>query len=395
MQHSVLTIALKALIIAVIVIALSIATVIYLGRQPNTGIAQHHNPLLKTINIMLPKPNVTVTLALYKNNKLVYQHRDPVTETWIRAVFATFLRDPNVDYAWTFEDGSKGGEICTEYYEGNPAPYIELGTGQYTPSHSITALASLWQRQEVKWMTITFNSTTHTYTITYTTTFTVPQGPVTLTEVGLSIKTCGKYLLVAYDTINPGIQLNTTDTLTVQYTLTVKASPPFTQNFYSAMIGYALGAYYMYSKLGQSVNTFLQIKDDNEVAVAIDTGIDQYYSNNRIAETLHATYNTGGQVSDWFSLYHVTNNGLVDIVQSSISFDYQTSLLTYSGQVYQDFKGGVTIYGIAFYLYTDKDGGSGYAGDNILMAYIPFTNPVTVPSYSNLGSQFSMSINIG
>ena len=360
---------------------------------------QHLLKINKTIDT---RDLINIQLTIAKNNKTILRvEHDPITFNWMKAVIETLLRpyimkpntkDFRASYKFTFEDGTtQSDEIELEYAGCIPAPYIEVGTGTQANTPSVYKLAQLWMRKEVEHWSYTENaSTIH---IHYQATFTA-SSTTSVSEVGLSIIVCGKYLLVSYYALSTPIQLNNTDSITVNYDIYIQKTLPFTDNFYRLLALYMLG----YTDVGGVPNTITTT--DSTSVNGIDTGKDRYsyppkdmYTDNIMfiydpygfsqVEPIHA-YMIGDNAGAMTSPGYVYDNTLsLSSTDDSITVGFHLSF---------DFAQQTTVYGIALLYNVDTYLGNGVTAKSIMLAYFPLPSPVTVPANGGIGLYISFTI---
>ena len=346
---------------------------------------------------------INIQLTIEKNNKTILRaEHDPITFNWMKATIETLLRpyivtpntkDFRANYKFTFEDGVTQSDVIDLEYGGCiPAPYIEVGTGTQANTPSVYKLAQLWMRKEVEHWSYTENaSTIH---IHYQSTFTASSA-TSISEVGLSIIVCGRYLLVSYYALSTPIQLNNTDSITVNYDIYIQKSLPFTDNFYRLLALYMLG----YKDIGGVPNT--ATTTDGTSINGIDTGRDMYYDygiRDRYAENIKFIYDPYGfsQVEPIHAYMIGDNAGAMTspgyVYDNTLSLSTTNDSITVGFHVSFDFAQQTTVYGVALLYNVDISLGASLAPKPIMMAYFPLPSPVTVPANGGIGLYISFTI---
>jgi len=331
--------------------------------------------------------HITVTLEVYKNNKLVVKKvGDPISDQWLAVVTAFLLGMAEYfDISWKYEDGTASGAneyewFGTEYWEGNPIPKIAVGTGN-TAYNSDYALAGKVMEQELNSDYISVSDTGSSFNITFAYSFDV-NSDYNVSEVGLFIgmdpgSKDFSWILVAHDNFSTVI-LHPQDVLSIKYTFIIDYSkPPFLKTFWELLIDYFLGLRGAGCPVG-STRIDLGSRGDT-----------YYYPEIKFAYVLSDT-----AWSPTITSYDASESWKF---RKPYYLSYENQNITLKAiAIQEDIKQEYNTYGLMIYLYADTDPSQYKSYTNIPIAYIRFDNaPLHVDWMTYFDVKLSIQFNQG
>ena len=382
--------------IVVTIVAVSIgiaaaASYMDLGKQLAVSEEEQKKELVSKLAPVLMdelRNRIKVGLRIYKNGELVYYNpNDPISYEWMKLIVNYLFGCIGMGCAYTITatDGMTLLGLETMYGTPyNPQPAIAIGNGTTPASPEDYRLERQIAVYKLYSEDVVVNDTGTSYDIYFRHVFTF-QESINVSEAGLLLyarvlgsdtKYYWKYILIARDTFSP-ITVSAGEAIAVEYVVSVDySSPPFTREFWKVLVDYFLGLGGIGLGLG----------------VSLDFGVDETDTYDLIRESIYVAYIL--EPITWspdITNENVTNISAMWRPRMWVPELTPTSIIM-KGFVIQGHVGPVyTVYGIAIYLCTDTDPSGGVNKDYVLIAVIPFDQPVTVDWSTGFSIELGLS----
>jgi hypothetical protein len=282
--------------------------------------------------------------------------------------------------AFTFEDGTTGSIIDTEYHGTNPTLLIGIGNG--TAAFSVTdyRLSNKITLISVPSTAVAISDNGTCYNLNATVSYTA-SSTINITETGLFIVvdkiqsgTTNVNLMLARNKLASNITLNSGDTISIAYVLYFPYGKPFTKQFYGIMLNYffglvAYGKQISFTTTDGTSNPYSDLWTDNSPAA------------DSVQENLYLVLGNASTIWN-FTVYKLKTQIAVSASPTPFTFSYNSTHAILKNPATYSFSSSATVQEVGFLIKsTDiKTDGTGYSPKDVLVMYFNLTSPINIPA---------------
>jgi hypothetical protein len=282
--------------------------------------------------------------------------------------------------AFTFEDGTTGSIIDTEYYGTNPTLLIGIGNG--TAAFSVTdyRLSNKITLISVPSTAVAISDNGTCYNLNATASYTA-SSLTNITETGLFIVvdkiqsgTTNVNLMLARNKLASNITLNSGDTISIAYVLYFPYGKPFTKQFYGIMLNYFFGL----MAYGKQISFTTTDGTSNPYS---DLWTDSSPAADSVQENLYLVLGNASTIWN-FTVYKLKTQIATSPSPTPFTFSYNSTHAILKNPATYSFSSSAKVQEVGFLIKsTDiRTDGTGYSAKDVLVMYFNLTSPINIPA---------------